>query len=219
VGQGYASGTSASGAELNYFFNTTALYLSSSYDSLDIIASNKKLSVGAASHMGDGDYYDGKVYAPLEHWTSCSVSDAPVVIVTFDGTTLKNDYSADISAYQSEASSVAIDTDTNEAIVSDYCDNSKIYVYGMSDWKLNRTIPLAMPVSSIQGIAYNQNFLYIADTYGHLYGLCLSDYSMRLLFTATMRGEYEGIDFRNGELRWLLNPKTGSYFLYRYSPY
>jgi hypothetical protein len=219
VTQGYASSKPATGVAGDYFFETSALYLSTNYNSLDATVSNSRLNVPGTNHMGDGDYYNGKVYGVIENWNGCATSSAPVFIAVFDGATLQIDQTIEVTAYQSEASGITIDADTNEAIVSDYCDSSKLYAYNMSTWTFSRTIPLATSADWIQGVAYRHGFVYIATTNGLLYGLRLSDNSMRLLLTATMSGEYEGIDANTDELRWLVNRTDGTHVLYRYSTY
>jgi hypothetical protein len=224
AGEGYASFNSTLNpfrvfGSYNYLFDTKSLYLSTSYNSLNVIASNKDLLVAGTNHLGDGDYYNGQVYGVIEDYVGCSSQTGPVFISIFDGLTLEELQAVDITDNQTEASGIAILPDTDEAVVSSYCDGKKLYVYRMSDWSLSRTIPLTISVLNIQGVAYRQGFLYIADATGRLYGLNLSDNSMRLLLKATMPGEYEGIDFHSGELRWLLNTTSGTHVLYRYAPF
>lgn len=215
--QGYAS----SGAPYdsgNYFFDTRALYLSSSHDKMQLVAANRNLLLPGTNHMGDGDYYDGRVYGVIEHWTGCQNPSGPIYIATFDAQTLQGEDHVEITADLPEASGIAIDPSSSEAIVTSFCDANNLYVYNMSDWKLQRKIPLKIPVHGIQGAAWRDGFLYIAQTNGALYGLRLEDNEMRFLFQASMKGEFEGPDFHTDQLRWLVNRADGKHILLSYTP-
>ncbi|MGA7524715.1 MAG: hypothetical protein WBW84_19860 [Acidobacteriaceae bacterium] len=218
VFQGFSSGQSAAGDPLNFFFDTQALYLSSSYDSLDVVAGNLNPLLPGTTHMGAGDYNDGHVYAVIEHWQGCGASSDPIFIAVFNAQTLAAEQSIEISAYIPEASGIAIDYDTGLALVSSFCDAHNLYVFRTSDWRFFGTIPLALPVPGNQGLAYKNGFVYCAGTSGDLYGLRLSDRTMKLLMQAPMPGEYEGIDFHGPQLRWLLNRSSESHVLYSYTP-
>lgn len=216
--QGYASGTSPEGESLHYFFNTRALYRSRSYHSLDVIASNRSFLLPGVTHLGAGDYYDGHVYGVMEHWHGCNASSAPIFIAVFNGETLALESTVEISSDLPEASGIAIDPENRHAIVSSFCDARHLYVFRLSDWSFLGTIPLALPVSGNQGLTYRDGFLYCAATGGALYGLRLSDNSMKLLLQAPMHGEYEGVDFHSPDLRWLVNLRNGTHILYSYTP-
>jgi hypothetical protein len=217
VFQGYAS-DGATSDSVNYFFDTHALYLSSSPNRLNVVASNRDVLVPDTNHMGDGDVYDGKVFGVIEHWAGCRASTAPIYIVIFNGQTLARERYIEITADLPEASGIAINPDSNEAIVTSFCDPNNLYVYGMEDWRLRRKIPLSIPVPGIQGAAFRQGVLYIAQTKGALYGLRLEDNAMRFLFQASMHGEFEGLDFHTSQLRWLVNQAQNQHILYSYAP-
>lgn len=219
VMQGYASGVTSSEPDLNYFFDTGALFLSSSDETLLPVAGNTSLLLPGTTHQGAGDYYAGKVYSVVENWHGCSRPDTPIFVQTFDGTTLQSLGTADISAYLPEASGIAIDRYTGEAIVSSYCVSGQLYVFDRTTWQLKRTIPLSTPIAGIQGVTYRGGFIYIGSTGGGLYGLHLLDKSMRLLLSANGGGEYEGPNFNSGQMRWLMNDgKTNTHILYYYDP-
>jgi hypothetical protein len=214
VFQGYAT----DGADSHYFFDTGALYKSSSYlQNLPTVANHSPL-IDGTNHMGDGAYYAGKVYSIVENWQGCGAPPSRAAIVVFDAQTLGRLSFTDITMNHHETSSITILPDTNEAVVSSYCDGSKLFVYSLPSFQLTRTIPLSIPVGLIQGVTYNGGFLYIVEHYGGLYGLRLADNEERKLYQAPFPGEYEGLDFKNGELRWLLNRSDGQHILYRYTP-
>jgi hypothetical protein len=225
VGQGYASGVLPNGNEANYFFDTQYLYLSKSHDKPEIVAKNVDVLLPETTHMGDGDFYNGTVYAPIEHWRGCgNPPQAPIYIVTFDGQSLARLNAYDISATQPEASSVAIIPESNEAVVSSFCNADQLYLYDLKDWSFKGTIPMEIKVPLIQGVAYNRGLLYIAadiqkngQWMGLLYSLRLKDNKMDLLMTPPQIGEWEGIDFHSNQLRWLLNQSKGQY-LFSYQP-
>lgn len=218
VRQGYASGTSSSGSALNFFFDTQALYSSSSYDTLQTVASNRNFLLPGTTHLGAGDYADGHVYGVIEHWQSCSKSAAPIFIIIFDASTLAVERAVEITTVIPEASGIAIEGKTGEAIVSSFCDSKNLYAFSTEDWSFVRKIPLAIPVSGIQGVSYRDDFVYIAGTNGGLYALYLRDGSMRLLLQSPVSGEFEGVDFHGEQLRWLVNRSDGQSVLYSYAP-
>ncbi|MFP5228937.1 MAG: hypothetical protein ACLGXA_15065 [Acidobacteriota bacterium] len=216
--QGYASGTSATDAPLNFFFSNQVLYRSSSYDAPSPIVTNTNLLPAGTTHLGDGDYYDGHVYGVIEHWHGCKAGGAPIFISIFDGTTLEQEQTIEITPWIPEASGIAIDPDTGQAFVSSFCDAKNLYRFRLSDWSFIGTLPLTIPVSSMQGVAWRDGFLYLAGTDGALYGLYLEDGSMRLLMQSPLSGEFEGLDFHGSELRWLLNRSDVNHILYSYAP-
>lgn len=208
--QGYASGISPAGVALHYFFQTGAVYLSRDWKSLDLVASNLHPLPSGTTHLGAGDYSEGHVYDVAEHWTACNADNGPIFIVVLDAATLQREKTVEITGDLPEASGIAIDPDTGEALVSSFCDANNIYVYRLSDWTLTGTIPLSLPVRNLQGLSYRTGFLYLAGNGGALYGLHLSDQSMRLLMRAPTTGEFEGLDFHSAMLRWLVNHSDGS---------
>ncbi len=215
--QGYASGVSKTNSPLNYFFGTQALYLSSTYNALNVEVSNHDVLVSGTNHIGAGDVYDGIVYGVIENWSRCSEPHSPILIVLFDGSTLAVEKTIDISHDVPEASGIAIVPEAGEAIVTSFCDPSRLYAYDMSSWTLLRKIRLTIPVPDIQGAAYRDGVLYIARSNGTLYGLRLHDSSMQLLYKSPLRGEFEGLDFHSDQLRWLVNYRGDSHILYSYA--
>jgi len=214
--QGYASAGTPDDS-VNYFFDTSALYLSSSPNSLVEVASNHDLLLDGTNHMGDGDFYDGKVYGVIEHWAGCRTSSAPIYIVIFDGKSLAAEKYIEITSDLPEASGIAIVPDSREAVVTSFCDPNNLYAYDLSDWKFHRKIPLSMPIVGIQGAAFRDGFLYIAGTNGGMYALELANNSMHFLFQASMGGEFEGPDFHTSQLRWFVNHGY-DHFLLSYAP-
>lgn len=218
VFQGYASGTATDGTPLNFFFTNSILFRSSSYDTLDPVAVNSNFLPAGTTHLGAGDYASGHVYGVIEHWQSCTLSSAPIFIAIFDANTLDMEKTIDITAFIPEASGIAIDPDTGQAIVASYCDPNHLYVFNPVDWSFTGTIPLSIPVAGNQGVSYRHGFIYIAGTNGALYGLRLADNSMRLLMQSPVSGEFEGLDFHGLQLRWLVNRTDGNHILYSYAP-
>lgn len=211
VAQGYSSC-----GNWNYFFNTNILYLSSSYDQMQVLKQNNDVLVPGANHMGDGDVYNGNVYTVIENWAGCTAPPSVAAIRVFDAGSLQSVQVQDITADQHEVSGIAVIPGTGTAVVSSYCDGSKLFVYSLASLTLQGTIPLPTNVSYIQGVAYHNGFLYLANTDGKLYGLRLSDGTMRLLMQGSATGEYEGLDFHSGELRWLVNEPNNIHILYQY---
>ncbi len=214
VHQGYAT----DGADAHYFFDTGALFKSSSYLQNTPVTANYSPLIDGTNHMGDGAYYAGKIYDIVENWQGCGAPPSRAAIVVYDAQTLKRLSFTDITMNHHETSSITILPETNEAVVTSYCDGTKLFVYSLANFQLTRTIPLPIPIALIQGVTYNGGFLYLVEHYGGLYGLRLADGEERKLHQAPFFGEYEGLDFKNGDLRWLINRSDGQHILNLYVP-
>jgi hypothetical protein len=216
AGQGYVSGDTTPQGSLNYFISTGEIVLSSDFDTLKVVLRNSNVLPPGTNHMGAGDYYQGKVYSVAETWKGCQSLSSPLYIGVYDGTTLNREQAIDISSYTTEASGIAIVPELNQAFVSNYCDSENLYAFDLSTWRFLGTIPLNVSIDSIQGLAYRDGFVYIANTNGRLYALRISDNAVQLLTQFSMKGEYEGLDFHTGQLRWLVNMVDGTHILYSF---
>jgi hypothetical protein len=119
-----------------------------------------------SSHVGDGCYYDGKVYAACSNYLNCS-SYAPSKIVVWNASDLSLDSVNDISAESFEAASLFVDAD-NIYLVS-YCDGSKIWQYARADFSYIGAITLSSTITNPQGITKHGEYFYISTASNKLY--------------------------------------------------
>jgi hypothetical protein len=177
----------------------------------------------AVTHIGDIDYYNGKLIAPVENYTGCNVF-APVLLAVYDAATGSLVTWSDITANGHEASSVTVIAEKNQLVVSDFCSQvsgrNKLWIYDLNAVLNNPagsvlsaigSIQLTPPLSAIQGISWNANvgqFLVTTDISGPAGSLwyIASDGSVTgPAYVVPGTGELEGVDFSNGRVYYLLN--------------
>jgi hypothetical protein len=157
-------------------------------------------------HIGDGDYFEGKLYAPVEQYTSCTNDSNPAIFV-FDASTLVRTRVVDLPVAK-EVSGVAVLPATRELWVSSYCDGSSLWVYDIDSFELKRHLPLEPALSRVQGLAYREPYFYVAQNDGRLFRVSL-DGDARAVFKTNSPGAHEGLDYSQGELRWLIDEGFG----------
>lgn len=157
-------------------------------------------------HIGDGDYFEGNLYAPVEQYTSCT-SDSNPAIFLFDASTLVRTRVVDLPVAQ-EVSGVAVLPDSRELWVSSYCDGSQLWVYDVDTFALKRTIPLHPALHDVQGLAHHEGMFYVAQNDGTIMQVTLDGHARQVFRTPTP-GAHEGVDYSQKELRWLIDEGLG----------
>jgi hypothetical protein len=157
-------------------------------------------------HIGDGDYFEGTLYAPVEHYNSCTNDSNPAIFL-FDAATLVRTRVVDLPVAK-EVSGVAVVPAARELWVSSYCDGSQLWVYDVDTFELKRTLKLEPALSTVQGLAYREPYFYVAQNDGRLYRVSL-DGDTTLVFKTNSPGAHEGLDYSQQELRWLIDEGLG----------
>lgn len=131
------------------------------YDAIPKDLQNKGLS-----HIGDIDFYDGKIYAPIEGKPSYEHS----TIVTYDPETLepvgprfelaRDPYLPDGAPW------VAIDPVRQVAYTSKWNNTGLLNVHRLTDFEIVSTLQLSRPVPRIQGAKVFKGMLYAARDNG-----------------------------------------------------
>lgn len=146
------------------------------------------------NHIGDPDYYNGKLYIPLEgkKWHR-----HPIVAV-YDAKTLR--YTGvyyDLNTSLIDAAWIAIDPENGLAYSSD--DTTDIIdVYDLNqDFRLIGSIKLNKILKSTQGGAIYEGYLYIScdDENKSIYRINLSNGEVTRIIYLDMPGEVEGMAF------------------------
>ncbi len=139
-----------------------------------IVATGAKTNSSAATgtftertynHLGDGDYFDGNLYVPVQSWQGCG-SSSNLSVGIFDSATLegKNIVHVDSDGLP-EISCAAVDADASVLYLASFCDGSKILKYSISSGT-NLTflgaVPLSATVTSVQGSSVKDGILYLS---------------------------------------------------------
>ena len=157
-------------------------------------------------HIGDGDYFEGALYVPVEHYTSCTDDSNPAIFL-FNATTLVRTQVIDLPIAQ-EVSGVAVRPESRELWVSSYCDGSLLRVYDVDTFTLKRTVSLHPALKNVQGLAYRDRVFYVAQNDGTLMRVTL-DGATQQVFKTDFPGAHEGLDYSQRELRWLIDGGLG----------
>ncbi|MGB0119714.1 MAG: hypothetical protein WBP55_02025 [Solirubrobacterales bacterium] len=131
------------------------------YDAIPVDLSNKGLS-----HIGDIDFYEGKIYAPIEGKPTFEHS----TIVTYDPETLepagprfelaRDPYLPDGVPW------VAIDPVRQVAYTSKWNNTGLLNVHRLSDFEIVSTLELSRPIPRTQGAKVYKGMLYAARDNG-----------------------------------------------------
>ena len=157
-------------------------------------------------HIGDGDFFEGTLYVPVEQYTSCTNDSNPAIFL-FDAATLVRRRVIDLPVAQ-EVSGVAVRPDARELWVSSYCDGSRLWVYDVDTFELKRTVRLCPALHDVQGLAYREGTFYVAQNDGVLMRVTLEG-ATKQVFKTDSPGAHEGLDYSQGELRWLIDEGFG----------
>ena len=121
-----------------------------------------QLAALGADHIGDIDYYNGKLYAPIEDGSSYRHP----YIALYDATTLTytgTAYPLPLSVQPDGAPWVAVDPARGYVYSSAYDPTPALNVYSLADMHLVKTVPLSTTIGSIQGAKIYQGVLYASS--------------------------------------------------------
>lgn len=154
----------------------------SAYDSnWTLVWTNRRPFAGIGkplAHVGDVEYFNGLIYAPVERWEDCD-HYSPVLIAMYDARSGSLVNWVDITGDAHEASAVTIVAESGQVVVSSFCHDdggsNTLWSYDLravtnarpgSVITEQRTIELSSPIRHIQGISWNpqaEQFLVSAD--------------------------------------------------------
>jgi hypothetical protein len=172
------------------------------------------------NHLGDGDYYDGILFLPAETYTSCD-SFSNQGIFLFNSHDLSRLVSTPIAPERHEVSGIAVDGTSGVMYVSSYCDGLRIFKYDLFSHTYIGSLELSQNVPLIQGVAFKSGWLYAASD-----GLTKAIFAIdvqsgqveRVLTVNFGPGAYEGVDYSQAELRWLIDLGPGRQKVYYFKP-
>ncbi|MEV4556289.1 hypothetical protein AB0K51_04730 [Kitasatospora sp. NPDC049285] len=120
------------------------------------------LAAQGDNHIGDIDYYNGKLYVPIEDG---SAYQHPYIAL-YDAATLGytgTAYPLPLSVQPDGAPWVAVDAARGYVHSSAYNPTPALNVYSLTDLHLVRTVPLSTVIGSIQGAKIYQGSLYASS--------------------------------------------------------
>lgn len=205
---GYLQGVATDGT--NYYVFDTSVILK--YDgNFSLIGVNYSPFAGISAsynHIGDGAYYNGQLYAPMEIYAGCG-NTTNVSIGIFNASDLSLSSIMVVSNYQSEISSITVapDLGTNGILfASDYCDGS-IHQYDLSTLASLGTLNYTGGdvFNLVQGIGYDNSILYVmcdSGKSGLLYAVDVASGQEKFInsFSIPGQGEWEGITISQNQL-------------------
>jgi len=203
-----------------YTFHTDRIDKRSKND-WSIVSQNTDPFAGMSGvdHVGDGCYYNNKLYIPVEHWTSCTDTSNQTIAI-YDADTLELLEHHDISDHASEASSIAIDSENKIIYVSNYC-NGKIYKFDLNTFDYLGEFDTH--ISTIQGIAFtNRGTLLVSvDNLGRLYEIDTNGNIISSVASVSAGLASEGVAIdTDGSILWLQDDGTNQYvYVYKESTY
>jgi hypothetical protein len=175
-------------------------------------------------HIGDIEYYNGNLYAPVEGYVSCG-SYAPVVLAVYSASTGNLVTWSNITTDGHEASSVTVIPKTGQVVVTSFCNDggyNTLWSYDLNTLTTNpagstisyrSTISLSASIYSIQGISWNAKtgyFLVSADMEnpaGTLWFVSSTGEVNGPIYTVPLSAgtELEGVDYTSGYIYYLEN--------------
>jgi hypothetical protein len=185
-----------------------------------IVTSNTAPFAGlnpAMNHVGDGKYYNGNLYLPVQGSNSSFCDAQYQTIAVYDTTTagLPLVNSMDVSADVPDVSAVAVVPSQNAIYVAPYCVGSTLWIYDLSTLTLRETLTLSKDLLRIQGISYNAatNSFFVTqdslDALGQLDGGVIYQVSLTGTVTPVLTipgpGELEGVDYTSASLGYAMN--------------
>lgn len=116
-------------------------------------------------HIGDIDYYNGIIYAPLDttkgytngHVALYNASDLSYTGIVYELTGAPSNPKKDIASW------VAVDAKRNLGYGKEWQSGNTINVYNLEDWSFDHTLTLDMALESIQGAKVHGDWLYMAS--------------------------------------------------------
>jgi len=203
--QGYAR----SGV-FNIISDNESLYIRDSQWS--VIASDTAVLSALTSvtnHLGDIDVYNGMIYTVANRFSTCADKTNHQIAI-YNASTLALTSSRSISASDhTAAAAIAINHRANEIYLGSFCDGANIEIHDLDTLAYSSSLTLSYNVSSIQGIAYKNGYIYAMGTDGDLFQIRRSDGD--IIWHENMGGgypEYEGIDFSGDEFRYLVHASS-----------
>ena len=165
-------------------------------------------------HLGDPDYFQGYIYAPMEAAVGARQGTANIDITLFVATNLMHRIAISVSNYQSEISAVCIDPVLSNSVALFACNwasastNDGIFEYSvnnLTNLTFVKVLPMTQYIRYMQGIVCVGGMLYVIsdnETSGEVYQVNPTNGVVIHLARLDLDGdkEWEGLDYYQGFL-------------------
>lgn len=118
------------------------------------------------THLGDGQYYNGKLYIASDDWAS-DVDFGVSRISIWNSATLAFIETHDISAQEHEAAGLCVDGIAGIVYMVSHADSYKIFKYSLSDFSYLGYITLSAACDGLQGITKDGNVFILSKLNPH----------------------------------------------------
>lgn len=190
----------------HYTSGNAALYKHNDDEQWSVAAENRDPFAGLSghpNHLGDLDYFDGKLYVPVElNRLSCNFAGQQIAVYDADDLSLVT--SVDVSAQGAEISGVAVVPDQNALYVESFCDGSKLWKYNLSTLVFQGTLSLSRRISRLQGITWDGSKFYASSSADNLVYIIQPEGTVLGPVLTRVGCEAEGVKWYGTTLRWLV---------------
>ena len=175
------------------------------------------------NHIGDIDVYNNELYLGVEYFVDGIGKNIQVAVYDGDTLELKRVFKFNSETGQLECSGIAVDKDHGYVYMVSWIDDESsnyIYKYDLNNEEYLGKILMDNPPKWIQGVAYNNNYLYITaddgdadkDEPDNMYKIEINKngkdgiVSLEKSFDDVIKqGEIEGLSFNNNKFLLLYN--------------
>lgn len=176
-----------------------------------LLNANQSIGVYTTNHLSDGEYYNGKLYVPVENYVHKCVSSTNNYLAIWNASDLSFDTKIDISGLGFSSAGLTIDPNAGDnGIIYNisYCDGTKIWKLDLATGAYLGAINLSQTISDSQGITMKDGYFYITDDLNDVVwkvdqnGTVLHSV---LSYPHVASGSLEGLDYNTNNLLVLVD--------------
>ena len=178
------------------------------------------------NHIGDIDIYNNELYLGVEYFVDGVGKNIQVAVYDGDTLELKRVFKFNSETGQLECSGIAVDPDHGYVYMVSWIDDESsnyIYKYDLNSEKYLGKVKMDNPPKWIQGVAYNNNYLYVTTDDGdadkeepdNMYKIAIKNNIGKVTPEKTFndvikQGEIEGLNFDKNSDKFLLLYNRGA---------
>ena len=178
------------------------------------------------NHIGDIDIYNNELYLGVEYFADGVGKNIQVAVYDGDTLELKRVFKFNSETGQLECSGIAVDPDHGYVYMVSWIDDESsnyIYKYDLNSEKYLGKVKMDNPPKWIQGVAYNNNYLYVTADDGdadkeepdNMYRIAIKNNIGKVTTEKTFndvikQGEIEGLNFDKNSDKFLLLYNRGA---------
>lgn len=177
----------------------------------ELLNANQSIGVNTTNHLSDGEYYNGKLYSPVENYVHPCVSSSDNYLAIWNASDLSFDSKIDLSGLGFSSAGLTIDPDAGDnGIIYNisYCDGTKIWKLDLSTGAYLGAIDLSQTIPNSQGITMKNGFFYIVDDLNDIVWKVDQDGTVLhsvFSYPHVASGSLEGVDYSTDNLLILID--------------